>query len=389
MSVRQSYSIEEIKDRLLAQIDQVVHHYAPPAAGAYTDKGLYFTLNPGRADRSVGSFCVHLSGPKAGRWNDYATGQKGDLIDLIGLSLGLSLADAFREARAFLGLEHETPEIRRQRDHAAAAARERRKEAEQKAAWEARRKAKQALALWLSAEPKIAGTPVEHYLRARAIDLRQLGRQPMALRYHRSCTFHHQAVDQQTGEVHELRLALPAMVAAIDNGRGETVAVHRTYLAIGADGRWGKACIPDPVTGEILPAKKVLGDFRGGRIVLSSGHGSRGGKGCPLSKCPPGTRVYLAEGIETGLSAVVLRPEARVLAAISLSNMGQVVLPDNVSEVVLITDGDEHPQAVATLEAAIKAHAAKGRIVRAWRSDVPGEDLNDALKRAMKERGAA
>ena len=389
MSARQTFTVEEIKDRLLAQIDQVVHHYAPPAAGAYTDKGLYFTLNPGRADRSVGSFCVHMSGSKAGRWNDYATGQRGDLVDLIALSLGLSLSDAFREARAFLGLEHETPEVRRQREGAAKAAKERRKEAEQKAAWEARRKAKQALALWLSADPKIGGTPVEYYLRRRCIDLRELGRQPGALRYHPALTYHHQSVDPETGEVHTLELKLPGMVAAIDNGRGDVVAVHRTYLAIGPSGHFEKARIVDPVSGEALPAKKVLGDFRGGRIVLSSGHGPRGGKGCPLAQCPPGTRVYIGEGIETSLSAVVLRPEARVLAAISLSNMGHVVLPENVSEVVLLTDGDEHPQAVAALEAAIQAHAAKGRLVRAWRSDTPGEDLNDALIRAKKKQGAA
>ncbi|WP_101339745.1 toprim domain-containing protein [Cereibacter azotoformans] len=386
MSARQTFTIEEIKDRLLAQIDQVVHRYAPPASGSYTDKGLYFTLNPGRADRSVGSFVVAVSGPRAGRWNDYATGQKGDLIDLIALSLGLSLPDAFREARAFLGLEHETPDIRRAREKAAADARARRLEAERTAAERARKKARQALAIWLSAEPQISGTPVEHYLRGRCIDLRALGRQPAALRYLRSCTFHHETMDPQTGEIHEVKVRLPAMVAAIDNGRGETVAVHRTYLAIGPSGRFEKAQIPDPVTGEILPAKKVLGDFRGGRIVLSSGHGPRGGKGCPLSKCPPGTRVYIAEGIETALSAVILKPEARVLAAISLSNMGQVHLPSNVAEVVLITDGDEHPQAVAQLDAAVKAHAAKGRRVRCWRSEIPGEDLNDALQRAMKEQ---
>lgn len=389
MAPRQTFSLEEIKDRLHAQIDGVVHRYAPPASGSYTDKGLYFTLNPGRADRNVGSFCIHMSGPKIGRWNDYATGDRGDVLDLIALSLGLSSTDTFKEARAFLGLDTETPELRRQRDAAAARARERRKEAERSAAEEAVRRAKQALAIWLSAEEKIADTPVERYLIGRGIDLRQLGRQPMALRYARSCYFHHQATDPETGEVHEIKGHLPAMVAAIANGRGDTVAVHRTYLAIGNDGQWGKAEILDPVTKQPIGAKKVLGDYRGGRITLSSGVGPRGGKGCPLSQCPPGTRVYMGEGIETCLSAVILRPEARVLAAISLSNMGAVQLPANVSEVVLIADDDSHPQAQAALAAAVKAHAAKGKTVRIWRSQVPGEDLNDALQRAMKEQGAA
>jgi hypothetical protein len=32
---------------------------------------------------------------------------------------------------------------------------------------------------------------------------------------------------------------------------------------------------------------------------------------------------------------------------------------------------------------------AAGRTVRTWASDRPGEDLNDALQRAMREKGAA
>jgi hypothetical protein len=385
---RQTYSLEQIKDMLLAQIEGVVHRYAPPAQGSYTDKGVYFTLNPGRADRSVGSFCIRLSGPKAGRWNDYATGDHGDLLDLIRLSLGLSAPDAIREARAFLGLQNETPELRRSREEAAARMKAKRQAEER--AWRdrAERRRKAAEGLWLSAQETVAGTPVELYLARRAIDLRALVYQPRALRYHAECTYAHSETDPDTGEVFERKLALPAMLAAICDAKGEIVACHRTYLAIGPDGQWGKAVIPSPRTGEPLPVKKVLGDFRGAAIRLGNGVGPRGGKGARLAECPPGTRVYIAEGIETALSARMLKPEARVLAAVSLSNMGQIELPANVAEVVLITDGDEHPQARAALERAIHAHAAKGRTVRTWASERPGEDLNDALMRAMN-KGAA
>lgn len=392
MTVRQSYSLEEIKDMLHAQIDAVAHHYAPPAKGSYTDKGLYFTLNPGRADRNVGSFCIHMSGPKIGRWADYALSGRdgmGDVLDLIRLSMGCSPADAIREARAFLGLQHDTPELRRRRADAVERARQNRIEAERKEAAAKKNRARRAQAIWLSAEPQIAGTPVELYLQGRAINLRELGRQPGAIRYLRECLFHADLVDPASGEVCEIRQVHPAMVASIVNGKGETIALHRTYLTIGPDGIWGKVRIPHPFKDELMPAKKVFGDYRGGCIRLSNGIDPNGNRGPQLAKCPPGTRVYIAEGIETALSAVILRPEARVLAAIGLSNMGNVQLPRNVAEVVLIADGDDHPQAVASLEAAVQAHAAQGRTVRIWRSDVPGEDLNDALKRAMKERGAA
>ncbi|PZQ99918.1 MAG: hypothetical protein DI533_04610 [Cereibacter sphaeroides] len=383
MIARQTYSLDEIKAMLHAQIETVAHHYARPASGSYTDKGLYFTLNPGRADRSVGSFCIHLSGPKIGRWNDYATGDFGDVLDLIGLSLGLNASDQVREARAFLGLEVETPEIRVARAKAIERAKLQRQASEREQAAEAERRAKQAEGLYLSAEPDLFGTPVQYYLAARRIALGELAHPPGALRYHAAVGYHREETDPETGEVITTRMRLPAMVASIVNGKGRIVACHRTYLAIGASGIWGKANLPD--------VKKVLGDYRGGSIRLSSGIGSRGGKAVPLAQCPPGSRVVIGEGIETCLSAMLCWPAERVLAAVSLANMAAVELPRNVAEVVLLSDNDTHPQALAQFQAAVDAHAKAGRTVRVWRSDREGEDLNDALKRLRAERqeGAA
>jgi hypothetical protein len=392
---RHTVSIEAIKDGLLGRLDDLIHRLAPPAPGSFTDHdGRFFTLNPGRADRSVGSFWIHTRGAMAGRWVDMATGGKGDAIDLFALSLNLGPADAIREARAFLGLETETPEMRRIREAAAVQARARRAAAEAEAKEKAKRRRRAAQGLWLSGQERIAGTPVEAYLTARGIDLGRLGRQPRSIRYHPECLYFHQAerFDPETGEVlcgpdgkpllDSVRQKLPAMVTAIVDGKGNHVATHRTYLARGADGIWRKAAVDT--------SKKVLGDFRGGCVRLSSGIGPRGGKAARLNDCPPGTRVYIAEGIETALSALMLRPELRVLAAVSLSNMGAVELPANVAEVVLIADADEHPQARASLDAAVAAHVKAGRVVRIWRSDVPGADLNDALQRAMNDaKGAA
>ena len=56
------------------------------------------------------SLYVRLYGPLSGKgaaakWTDAATGQHGDLLDLIALSRGLDrLADVLAEARRFLGL---------------------------------------------------------------------------------------------------------------------------------------------------------------------------------------------------------------------------------------------------------------------------------------------
>ena len=380
---RQTYSIEEIKELLIARMGEFAYHYAPPAKGNYEDKGKYFTLNPGRADKSVGSFCIHVSGRKAGKWEDFATGQHGDAFDLIGLRLGLSqMVDQLREARHFLGLSTSSPEEARQREVAIAASRARRAEAEAQAKRDQDKASRRAEAMYLSAEPQIAGTPVDFYLKERGIDLATIGHQPRALRYQAKCHYHFE--DKSTGEV--IEFDGPAMVAAMTNLQGRTVAVHRTWLAIGPDGRWGKVKIPHPSQeGQFLPAKKVFAWGDGCAIRLASGLGPNGGKGAPLNRCPPGTRVYIAEGIETALTARILRPDARVLAAYSLSNMGKVGLPPEVTEVVLIADHDLAAQAQEQLDAAIAAHRKAGRIVRIWKSDRPGEDLNDALMRALAE----
>lgn len=374
---RQSYSIEEIKGMLLDRIDQVALHYAPPASGSYSLRGQYFTLNPGRADRSVGSFVITLDGPKAGRWNDYATGQHGDLLDLIALALGCDLKDALREARAFLGLNHLSAEDEARRRKAAEDAKRRQADARTRDAEAREKRREMALALWLSARAEIAGTPVEAYLKgARGIDLARLPRAPHALRFHPACYYKH--IDPATGEITEGRF--PAMLAIAVRPDGKAAACHRTYLGL-REGRWQKAALPAP--------KKVLGDYAGAAIRLWSGLGPRGGKQ-RLSALPPGSHVYVAEGIEDALSCATILPEAVVLAAISLSNLGSLWLPETVAEVTLIADRDEGEQAQAALSRAIETHARAGRRVRLWQNTGGGKDLNDALNaRRNEEKGAA
>lgn len=401
---RQQVSIETIRDRLLAQIDSVVSRYAPEAPGAFHKGSLYFTLNPGRVDNNVGSFCIHMSGPDAGRWVDFACAPaagsrgkylSGDLIDLIGMSLGFTQArDAIAEARRFLGLETEDPVTRRQReDHAARLRREREAQAVDREAKKLKQQ-KKAEALWLSGQRELRGSPVDLYLRGRGIDLSLLGHAPGAIRYHPEAWYvpeiREELVNEETGEVRIRKVKgqpvkMPAMLTAIAL-KGRIIDCHRTYLHLGPDG-WVKAPVPD--------AKKVFADYAGGSIRLCNGLGPRGGKGAPLSQCPPGTRVMIAEGIENGLSAVMLRHLAglepqRVLSAASIWNLGEIDLPANVSEVILAADNDQNPQAQAQLAAAVEKHKRAGRIVRVWKSRIPREDLNDALRRVLKEmEGAA
>lgn len=50
------------------------------------------------------SLKVHLTGDKAGVWCDFATGDKGDLLDLWAMSRHLKLSEAIKEAACYLGI---------------------------------------------------------------------------------------------------------------------------------------------------------------------------------------------------------------------------------------------------------------------------------------------
>lgn len=383
---RQTVSIEEIKDRLLARLDLLVHQLAPPAKGSYTKGGLYYTLNPGRADNSVGSFVVHMSGPKAGQWIDYAVPGRegrGDIIDLFGLAWGIATpAGRIKAAREWLGLDTEDPATRRAREAEA----ERLKRDRARQARDARARAEHqrriAEAVWLSADAQILGTPVDAYLAGRGIDLRALPHLPRAIRFHPACRYYfdEELVDPETGEVRRNRgwRPLPAMVTAIARGP-KVIDCHRTYLEPAPGGGWRKLAAED--------AKKVFADYTGGSARLCGQLGPRGGM-LKLARAPQGSRAFVAEGIENALSLIALRalaghPPAFVVAACMGFNLAHVELPDAVTEVVLAADNDSHEHGRATLDRAVKAHRERGRLVRVWRSDVPGEDLNDALRRAL------
>jgi len=50
-----------------------------------------------------GRFRLHIAGPKRGKWNDFAAGDHGDMLDLIGRELGLDKRGAVDWARDWLG----------------------------------------------------------------------------------------------------------------------------------------------------------------------------------------------------------------------------------------------------------------------------------------------
>lgn len=56
------------------------------------------------------SLSVRLSGAKAGVWADFASGEKGDILDLWAAVRGCSMAEAIRDAKDYLGVRESVPE---------------------------------------------------------------------------------------------------------------------------------------------------------------------------------------------------------------------------------------------------------------------------------------
>lgn len=295
------------------------------------------------------SMAVHLRGAKAGVWYDWAAGIGGDALDLAAQVLFRGdKRQAVRWARAWLRIDPADP---------ASVAVQRREEVKRREAAEAEntKRQRQAARIFLAARASLAGTPAELYLRGRAIDLVQLGRQPRALR------FHPKLWNAET------RRPWPALVAAIVGAEGQLTAVHRTWLM--PDGS-GKAPLRDP--------KMTLGRYAGGAIRLW-----RGASAKPLRDAPPSETVLIAEGIEDGLSAAVAAPEYRVLAAVSLANLANLWLPPVITGVVILAQNDPPGSPAArALDRAIAGFRQQGRRVRLARPPAPVKDINDLLRGA-------
>ena len=346
-------AISEVSAMLAGRIDALARELLP--AGRRDGHEWRCGGVDGAPGRSLG---VHLSGGKAGVWADFSTGETGDALDLVAAVLFRGdVSEAFRWARQWLGLESGDPAaLATRRAEAVAAADRRAEEAER----EVEQTRNNAFRIWLSAQERIGGTPVEAYLRGRGIDLAALGRQPRALRFHPNLWNA------------ETQRHWPAMVAAVHGSDGKFLAVHRTFLEVQDGGAVRKAPLQKP--------KLVLGVYRGGMIRLW-----RGASGRPLREAREGERVDITEGIEDGLSVAVCCPEARVVAAISLSNLGNLVFPPAIGGVVLWRQNDKERQAIAAFDRAVSEFRRRGLEVLIPQMPDKLKDVNDLVRVGARE----
>lgn len=279
----------ELARRLAREAEAVCRHYLSHGKRA----GRYWVVGDVRNTPGRSLFVRLKDSPKgpAGKWTDAATGEHGDLLDIIRESLGLrDFREAAQEAERFLKLPRIEPELVSKADRPAVPA----------GFQEAARR------LFAISSP-IHGTVVETYLQRRGIVRVHHGG---SLRFHPRCYYR--------PDEHLPTETWPAMIASVTDLDGRITGVHRTWLD--PDGfdrvRLGKAPVDTP--------RRAMGDLLGNAVrfgvvddVLAAG-----------------------EGIETMLSLRCVLPTMPMAAALSANHLSAMLLPGGLRRLYIARDAD-------------------------------------------------
>jgi hypothetical protein len=275
-------SAADLARRLARDAEAVCRHYLSNGHR----QGRYWTAgdimdSPGR------SLYVRLTGPDygpgaAGKWNDTATGEHGDLLDLIRCRRELaSLRDAMDEAGRFLALPRRDP-----CPHVPAGT---------------HNSSEAARRLFHAGRP-IPDTPAEAYLRARGIT------GPLdwpALRYHPSIWY-------RQNEAHS-RQSWPAFLAAVTDLGGTVTGIQRTWLD---RDRPAKAPVADP--------RRALGCLFGNGVRFGIARDT----------------IAAGEGIETMLALKSVLPQLPMIAGLSANHLAALNLAPLWRRLYVARDND-------------------------------------------------
>jgi hypothetical protein len=273
----------DLARRLARDAEAVCRHYLSNGrrAGRYWIAGDAMNT-PGR------SLYVRLQGPDygrgaAGKWTDAATGEHGDLLDLIARNRELHrLGDAIDEAHCFLALPRPAANCSREPPAPGGSP-------------EAARRLFHAGRL-------VPGTPAEAYLRARGINARL---DWPALRYHPSV--YYRAMEDAPLE------QWPALLAAITDLRGTITGILRTWLD------------------RLRPTKAPLADPRRALGHLL-GNGVRFGDASDI--------LAAGEGLETILALKSVLPALPMIAGLSANHLAALELPPALRRLYVARDND-------------------------------------------------
>lgn len=352
--------MKTVKAALIDRLQEIVRELVP---GGRLSGGIYSARNPARADRNAGSFVVWLKGPAAGAWKDYATGEQGDIIDLVVLAKGCDRKGELQWAADRCGMRTMSSDARRDLERRMQARRtdqvERERHDEARAVDRARR-------LFAGSDPNAFNVPtVVRYLGERGIDYRELKNIEDGFRFRPA--FEHWASREAPGKRGP---EYPALVSAMVDAAGVTQAVHLTFLA--PDGS-AKAPVDKP--------KLMWPRTQGLVIRVARGYRNRNAETAAALGAPG--MLALTEGIEDALSVALSVPEMRVWAAGSLP--GLLHVPDHGCALGFIVFKDNDwgkPQAAALFDRAIARLQSFGKPVEVLAMPGDAKDVNDYLRGA-------
>lgn len=275
----------ELAIRLSQRAEAVCRHYLSNGSRV----GRYWIVGDARNVPGCSMF-VRLIGPQAGKgaagkWTDAATGEHGDLLDIIRESTGMvEFRDVAEEARRFLSLPSSTTSASRLASDTVS-----------RGSREASRR------LFAMAQP-IPGTLAEIYLRHRGMT----GVQDLtALRFHPHCYYR-----PDSGGPTQ---TWPALIASVTDLHGKQTGAHRTWLAYNG---LGKAPVETP--------RRAMGDLLGNAVRFGG----------------PDIVMAAGEGIETVLSLRCALPEMPMMAALSAVHLGAILFPPRLRRLYIVRDND-------------------------------------------------
>jgi hypothetical protein len=294
-----SRDASELACRLGRETEAVCRHYLSSGKR----EGRYWLVGDVRNSPGRSMFVRLQDSPKgpAGKWTDAATGEHGDLLDVIRESLGLrGFREVAEEARRFLNLSRREPQFvpRPARPPALAGSQE-----------AARR-------LFAISQP-IEGTVVEAYLQRRGILRVHHGG---SLRFHPRC--YYRPDDDLPTET------WPAMIACVTDLDGKITGAHRTWLdPHGFDRvRLGKAPIDTP--------RRAMGDLLGNAVRFGISDDD----------------VLIAgEGIETMLSLRCALPGMPMASALSANHLAALSLSPSLRRLYIARDADAAGETVQAI----------------------------------------
>lgn len=283
-----SNDASDLAHRLARNAEAVCRHYlcSGRREGGYWRVGDIHNT-PGR------SMYVRLTGGEtgrgaAGKWADPATGEHGDLLDIIRETCGhIDFRDVADEARRFLSLP---------RADAASAPGTRYRDSFVPVG------TPEMAQRLLKASRPIKTTVVEAYLRHRGITAFG-GTQ--CLGFHPRCFYR-----SENGAPAE---AWPAMIAAVTDLTGEITGVHRTWLEPSGQ---GKAPLETP--------RRAMGHLLGNAVRFGA----------------PRDVLAAGEGIETILSLRCALPNLPMAAALSAGHLAAILFPPTLRRLYIVRDAD-------------------------------------------------